>query len=212
MDIPPAGSTLGAERFASDRMVTCRYAGKDQEVMDFLVAQGSTQVEIPQSVLTAHGGGLYIESMIHSKIAKQQADIEQETAERAVLEARTAQQKAASVAAEKAAAEEKEQERQRLRAEWELELKNKIGSMAPGVMNAAAAIQGRAEVIDNHATAAEQRIDQKVADAAQTIEQQSQMLAEALKTNGKLQTDLYAVNQRIESLEKQLARLFAERN
>ena len=84
--------------------------------------------------------------------------------------------------------------------------------MAPGVMNAAAAIQGRAEVIDNHATAAEQRIDQKVADAAQTIEQQSQMLAEALKTNGKLQIDLYAVNQRIESLEKQLARLFAERN
>ena len=129
MAIPPAGSTLGAERFASDRMVTCRYAGKDQEVMDFLVAQGSTQVEIPQSVLTAHGGGLYIESMIHSKIAKQQADIEQETAERAVLEARTAQQKAASVAAEQAAAEEKEQERQRLRAEWELELKNKIGSM-----------------------------------------------------------------------------------
>ena len=129
MDIPPAGSTLGAGRIASDRMVTCRYAGKDQEVMDFLVAQGSTQVEIPQSVLTAHGGGLYIESMIHSKIAKQQADIEQETTERAVLEARTAQQKAASVAAEQAAAEEKEQERQRLRAEWELELKNKIGSM-----------------------------------------------------------------------------------
>ena len=98
-----------------DQMQSCRYAGSDPEVIQFLVDQGSTQVEVPRSVLTAGGGGQYIERTVRAKIAEQASALEQEAADRAVLEVRTAQQQAAEVAAAEAAKAQSEEAKEQAR-------------------------------------------------------------------------------------------------
>ena len=199
-----------------DQMQSCRYAGTDPEVIQFLVDQGSTQVEVPRSVLTAGGGGQYIERTVKAKIASQAAALQQEAADRAVLEARTAQQQAAEMAAAEAAkaqsAEAKEAERQRLRAELKAELREELGSLASSTMSASAALTGRAELLDCRVAEAEERFKALVADAEQRLNEMAQQYGEALQLNGKQSLDLYAVSRRVEALESELARLHAERS
>ena len=201
---------------ATDAMVRCRYAGTDSEVIQFLVDQGSTQVEVPLSVLNAGGGGQWIERSVRSQIASQAAALEKEAADRAVLQARTAQQQAAEIAAAEAAKaqseEFKEAERQRLREELKRELKDELGSLATSTMSASAALTGRAELLDERVRVAEERFQALVADAEQRLQEMAQQYGEALQLNGKQSIDLYATNRRVEALEAEIARLHAERS
>ena len=201
---------------ATDAMVRCRYAGTDPEVIQFLVDQGSTQVEVPMSVLTAGGGGQYIERTVRAKIASQAAALEKEAADRAVLEARTAQQQAAEQAAAEAAKaqseEAKEQARLALREELKRELKDELGSLASSTMSASAALTGRAELLDERVRVAEERFQQLVADAERRLEEMAQQYQEAMKLNGSQSISLYATNKKLEALENEIARLRAERS
>ena len=199
-----------------DQMQSCRYAGSDPEVLRYLVEAGSTKCEVPLSVLTAGGGGQYIERTVRAKIAAQASALEQEAADRAVLEARTAQQAAAEVAAAEAAKaqseEFKEAERQRLRAELKAELREELGSLASSTMSASAALTGRAELLDERVRVAEERFQSLVADAEQRLNEMAAQYGEALQLNGKQSIDLYAISRRVEALESELARLHAERS
>ena len=199
-----------------DQMQSCRYAGSDPEVLKYLIESGSTKCEVPLSVLTAGGGGQYIERTVRAKIAAQASALEQEAADRAVLEARTAQQQAAEIAAAEAAKaqseEAKEQARLALREELKRELKDELGSLASSTMSASAALTGRAELLDERVRVAEERFQQLVADAEQRLNEMAAQYGEALQLNGKQSISLYATNKKLEALENEIARLRAERS
>ena len=199
-----------------DQMQSCRYAGSDPEVLRYLVEAGSTKCEVPLSVLTAGGGGEYIERTVRAKIATEAAELQQEFADRAVLQARTAQQQAAEMAAAEAARvqseEFKEAERQRLREELKRELKDELGSLATSTMSASAALTGRAELLDERVRVAEERFQALVADAEQRLNEMAQQYGEAMKLNGSQSISLYATNKKLEALETEIARLRAERS
>ena len=199
-----------------DQMQSCRYAGSDPEVLRYLVESGSTKCEVPLSVLTAGGGGEYIERTVRAKIATEAAELQQEFADRAVLQARTAQQQAAEIAAAEAAKaqseEFKEAERQRLRAELKAELREELGSLASSTMSASAALTGRAELLDERVRVAEERFQALVADAEHRLNEMAQQYQEAMKLNGSQSISLYAVNKKLEALENEIARLHAERS
>ena len=193
---------------STDAMVRCRYAGTDPDVIQFLINQGSTQVEVPMSVLNAGGGGQWIERSVRSQIASQAAELEKEAADRAVLEARAAEQAMAEAAtAEQAriAADE------RRRAELRAELKGDVDRLASTNIQAAAALQSQSAVIDESCARwreeANGMLQQLRAEKEELLAVKvavQELLIQVQKAQGQGALSTYELSRRIEKVERKL--------
>ena len=71
-------------------MAFVSYAGKDQEVAEYLQRTGQTRIEVPDAVIQQNRGGSYIEKKVRAELAREQEIAEREAADAEVLNARIA--------------------------------------------------------------------------------------------------------------------------
>ena len=184
------------------------YAGTDPEVREYLARKGE-RIDVPDAVFNQQRAGAFIENKVREAIAKEAAEAAQEAADAELLNARMDQQRSDEAAADAAAAEQAriaadEQRRAELRAE----LKNDVDRLASTNIQAAAALQTKATVI-------EEQCDQWRAEATEIYEliraersaldavkdELVELLAAVQQAQGRGALSVYELNKRLERLE-----------